>query len=216
MSLFFRPYPSPVIRPQGHAEFLDNMISLWHHHSMPEPDLSELRAMESVLTAIHSLKTEAQVRVLRWVTEQLELGLDMRIAFRKAAPTINRSYIELAYERASHGLNTPSEFLAEVRPRSIVDRVLTIATCLQMRSDDPDKVLLTARDINAVLRSVGRPVTNVTDCLNTLTHRNPPHISRHALTDKWRGKHGYRVTEAGIDHVYKMIVFRDDDNEKAR
>jgi hypothetical protein len=178
---------------------------------MSEPDLSELRAMESVLTTLYPLKTDAQVRVLRWTVEQLELGLDMKIAFRNATPSQNRSYIELAYERTLHALDTPSELLAAARPRSIVDRVLAVAACLQFRKDDPDRSLLTAREINTGLRSVGRVVTNVTDCLNTLMQRNPPHVSRHRIEGDPRVKHGYRVTEAGIDHIYKLIVFRESD-----
>lgn len=177
---------------------------------MSEPDLSELRAMEAVLTALHPLKTDAQMRVLRWVIEQFELGLDIKLAFRNVTQSKNRSYIDLAHERAFHGLDTPSEFLAAVGPRSIVDRVLAVAVFLQLHKDDSGQPLLNAREINVSLRSVGRAVTNVTDCLNTLTQRNPPHISRHHFTGDPRFKHGYRVTEAGIDHVFKQIVLRSD------
>jgi hypothetical protein len=178
---------------------------------MPEPDLADLQAAETVLKALHPLRTDEQVRVLRWVAEKLELGLDMKLAFRRAAESPNRTYIDLAHERARHGLDTPSEFLAEAKPQSIVDRVLVMATFLQFRCDDPDKDLLSARQINTALRMVGKPVGNVTDCLNTLRERNPPHIFRKPRSVDQNQRTGYRVTEAGIDHVFRMMVFRDAD-----
>jgi|SRR5438093_6442300 len=181
---------------------------------MSEPNLADIRAAETVLTALHPLKTEEQVRVLRWVVEKLDLALDMRLAFRRAAASPNRSYIELAHERAKHGLETPSEFLAEVKPRTIVDRVLAMATFLQLRSDDPDKAVLSGKEINDALRSQGRAVRNITDCLNTLMERNPAHVARGIRSAGNNQRRGYQVTEAGIDHVFRLIVLQDAD-EKA-
>jgi hypothetical protein len=196
------------------ATTLGAWIMLGYIPSMAEPDLADLRAIKTVLTALHPLKTVDQVKVLQWVIEKLEIGLDMKLALRRISAPANRSFIELAHERAAHGLHTPSEFIAEARPKSIVDGVLAMAVFLQLAAEDPDKSLLTGREINASLRNIGRAVTNITDCLNTLTKRNPSHIERHYLRGAEPQRNGYRVTEAGIDHVFKMMVFRED-NEKA-
>jgi hypothetical protein len=172
---------------------------------MADPDLSDLRAIEAILGVMKPLDTKDQVRVLTWVIEKLDLSLDMKLAVASARSRY-RSYIELAWEKAPHVMDYPSEFITAAAPSSMADRVLSAATFLQMQNDDPDTVVITGKEINTTLRKMGLAVKNVTDCMYTLIRRSPPHMVEAGRAPNRRAWKGYRVTESGIDHVYERIV----------
>jgi hypothetical protein len=172
---------------------------------MTEHDVAEIRAMEAVLTAVSPLKPKEQVRVLAWLIEKLDLALDIKVAMKDARPQY-RSYVELAWEMVPHLMDTESEFVSATAPGSMADRVLSIATFLQMKADDPDAATLTGRDINLALKRMRLPVSNVTDCIYTLMKRSPPHILEAGRTAGRKDWKNYRVTESGIDYIYQQIV----------
>jgi hypothetical protein len=172
---------------------------------MSEPNLNDIRAVETILTAMSSLDVKDQVRVLAWVIEKLDLALDIKLAMRNARPT-HRSYMEMAWEKAPHVMETATEFVSAAAPDSMADRVLIIATFLQMKSDDPDRVILTGREINAALRNMRLSVVNVTDCVYTLMRRTPPHMVQAGRAPNRKDWKGYQVTESGIEYVYERIV----------
>jgi hypothetical protein len=172
---------------------------------MTEPNLDDLRAIETVLTAITPLDTKDQVRVLTWVIEKLDLALDMKLAIRDATAK-HRSYIEMAWEKAPDAMQSPSEFVSAAAPESIADRVLIAATFLQMNGDDPDRAIVTGKEINATLRRMRLGVSNVTDAIYTVMRRSPPHIVEAGRVPGRRDWKGYRVTESGIEYVYERIV----------
>lgn len=172
---------------------------------MTEPNLSDLRAVETVLTAVHPLETRDQVRVLTWVIEKLDLGLDMKIAMKNARSKY-RSYIEMAYEKVPEAMDSVDQFLSAAAAQSLADRVLVVATFLQLQSDDPDAAIITGNEINATLRNMRLAVSNVTDCIYTLIRRTPPHMVHAGRAPNRRDWKGYRVTEPGIEYVYERIV----------
>src|SRR5437879_371640 len=172
---------------------------------MSEPNLNDLRAMETILKTMSPLDEKDRVRVLTWVIEKLDLALDIKLAIRNARPA-HRSYIEMAWEKAPHVMESASEFIAAAAPDSMADRVLIIAAFLQMKSDDPDRVILTGREINAALRNMHLSVTNVTDCIYTLMKRTQPHMVEAGRSPSRKDWKGYQVTESGIAYVYERIV----------
>ena len=172
---------------------------------MTEPNLDDLRAIETILTALHSLDLKDQVRVLTWVIEKLDLGLDLKLAM-KGARAKNRNYIEMAWEKAPTAMESVPEFLAAASPASMADRVLVVATFLQLASENPDTTTLTGKEINDALRRMRLAVSNVADCVYTLMRRSPPHMIEAGKVPNRKGWKGYRVTESGIDYVYERIV----------
>jgi hypothetical protein len=178
---------------------------------MTEPDFTDLRAIETILNALKSLDAKDQVRVLTWVIDKLELALDMKLAIKNARLNY-RNHIEMAWDKVPRAMESASEFLAAAAPESMADRVLVIATFLQLRHDDPDRTIVTGREINGALRNMRLSVSNVTDCIYTLVRRSPPHIAEAGRAPNRRDWKGYRVTESGIDYVYERIVqFGSDD-----
>ncbi|SRR6266496_4408717 len=172
---------------------------------MSEPNLNDIRAIETILKAMSPLDEKDRVRVLTWVIEKLDLALDIKLAIRNGRPT-HRSYIEMAWEKAPHVMESASEFVAAAAPDSMADRVLVIAAFLQMKSDDPDHTILTGREINAGLRNMRLSVTNVTDCVYTLMKRTPPHMVEAGRAPNRKDWKGYQVTESGFEYVYERIV----------
>jgi hypothetical protein len=146
------------------------------------------------------------------VIEKLDLGLDMKLAVANARSKY-RSYMELAWEKSPHVMDHASEFVAAASPQLMADRVLIIATFLQMNAEDPDSAIVTGKEINTALRNMGLAVKNVTDCIYTLIRRTPPHMVEAGRAANRRAWKGYHVTETGIDYVYERIV-RYSSNEK--
>lgn len=182
---------------------------------MSEPNLDDLRAIETILMTMSPLAGKEQVRVLTWVIEKLDLALDMKLAIRNARSE-HRSYIDMAWEKAGHLMDHPSEFLAAAATESMADRVLVIATFLQMRLDNPDRGTLTGREINAALRNMRLSVANVTDCIYTLMERTPAHMIEAGRSQHQKNWKAYRVTESGIDYVYERIALHNSDDKSAR
>ena len=172
---------------------------------MTEPDLRDIRAMETILSTMHPLDTRDQVRVLTWVIDRLDLGLDVKMAMNNARPKY-RSYIDMAYEKVPHAMDSATEFLSAAAPESLADRVLAVATFLQLNADDPDRVIITGNEINTALRNMRLAVSNITDCIYTLIRRTPPHMVHAGRAPNRRDWKGYRVTESGVDYVYERIV----------
>jgi hypothetical protein len=179
---------------------------------MAEPNLADLRAIETILKAMHALDVRDQVRVLTWVIDKLDLGLDLRVAMR-GARSKNRNYVELAWEKVPEAMESAPEFLAAASPASMADRVLIVATFLQMASDDPETAMLTGKQINDALRKMRLAVSNVADCVYTLMKRSPPHMLEVGNAPNRKGWKSYRVTESGIDYVYERIVHQESKNK---
>ena len=110
--------------------------------AVTEPNLADVRAIETILKAMHPLDMKDQVRVLTWVIEKLDLALDLKVAMRGTRSKY-RNYIEMAWEKAPNAMESAPEFLAAASPTSMADRVLVTATFLQMASDNPDTATLT-------------------------------------------------------------------------
>lgn len=172
---------------------------------MTEPNLADLRAIETILKAMHPLDMKDQVRVLTWVIDKLDLALDLKVAMR-GARSKNRNYIEMAWEKVPEAMESAPEFLAAAAPTSMADRVLVIATFLQMATDNPDIATLTGKQINDALRKMRLAVSNVADCVYTLMRRSPAHMIEAGKAPNRKGWKDYRVTESGIDYVYERIV----------
>lgn len=115
----------------------------------------------------------------------------------------------MAWEKVPEAMESAPEFLAAAAPTSMADRVLVMATFLQMASDNPDTANLTGKQINDALRKMRLAVTNVADCVYTLMKRSPPHMIEAGKAPDRKDWKGYRVTESGIDHVYERIVHQE-------
>jgi hypothetical protein len=172
---------------------------------MSEPNLADLRAMETILRVMTPLQPKEQIRVLAWVIDKLDLALDMKLASRDLRPQ-HRNYIDLAWEMVPDVLNSENEFLAAAAPDSLADRVLVMATYLQMHADDPDTAFVTGREINGALRKMRLAVPNITDCIYTLMKRSPAHMVEWGRVPDRKSWKGYQVTESGIQYVYERIV----------
>lgn len=166
--------------------------------------LTDLKALETILKTLQPLTEDERERVIRWACEKLEIHLTSpgRVgggAIKTAAA------IDAAFEKHPGGFQNAGEFLAAASPASDADRVLCVAAYLQDFGDTPNATL-SGKQINDELKNLGHGVKNITDSINTLKARKPQHMIQVKKGGKakqaWKE---YRVTRAGVEHAYRLI-----------
>ena len=114
------------------------------------------------------------------------------------------SVIDAVFERRKGGFQSIGEFVAAASSRPMSTKYWR-PVFLQDFSDDPQRKL-SGREINEELKHLGYGVKNITDCINSLKSRSPQHMiqtkKNSSAKQAWKE---YRVTRAGIDHIYQMI-----------
>lgn len=174
-----------------------------------KPDLTpfqmtDLKALETVLKTLQPLSEAERERVLRWASEKL--GIQLTASRHVGSGGMKKAAaIDVAFEKHPDGFENVSEFLAAASAASDVDRVLCVAAYLQDFSDSQD-VTLSGKQINDELKNLGHGVKNITDSINTLKARKPQHMIQVKKSGKakqaWKE---YRVTRAGVDYAYRLI-----------
>jgi hypothetical protein len=166
--------------------------------------LTDLKALETILKTLEPLSEDERERVLRWASEKL--GIQQAPLGRVGSGALKKPVaIEAAFEKHPGGFQNVGEFLAAASPASDADRVLCVAVYLQDFSASPDATL-SGKQINDELKNLGHGVKNITDSINTLKSRKPQHMIQTKKAGKakqaWKE---YRVTRAGVEHAYRLI-----------
>jgi hypothetical protein len=170
-------------------------------------DLADLKATEQILRILGSFSKPDQERIVRWVSEKLDLG--SRVPHSSPRATSIGAAIE---ERAAAPSSTHSsvgEFLASARAKTDTERVLAVATYLQEYGGQTE---LTGAQINSELRHMGHGVSNITDVINTLKDKKPQlmiQTRKEGTTKQARKK--YKVTAAGIEFMRGVTNVEGDD-----
>lgn len=173
--------------------------------------LTDLKALETILKTLKPLSEDERERVLRWAGEKL--GIQTALG-RGGGALKKTAAVEAAFEKHPDGFQSIGEFFAATSPDSDADRVLCAAVYLQDFSETPD-VRLSGKQINDELKNLGHGVKNITDSINTLKSRKPQHMiqTRKAGKSKQAWKE-YRVTQAGIEYAYRLISEGKDDKNQ--
>jgi hypothetical protein len=165
--------------------------------------LTDLKALQTILQALEPLPEDERARVLRWAGERLGI---QQVLPGRAGGAVKAAAIDAAFEKHPGGFHSVGEFLAAASPETDVDRVLCVAVYLQDFSESPDTTTLSGKQINDQLKDLGHGVKNITDAINTLKERKPQHMIQTKKAGKaqqaWKE---YRVTRAGVDYAYKLI-----------
>ena len=166
--------------------------------------LTDLKALETILKTLEPLSEEERERVLRWAIEKL--GIQQAVLGRAGGGAPQKmAAIDAAFEKHPGGFENVGEFLAAASPTSDADRVLCVAAYLQDFSESPDTTL-SGKQINDELKNLGHGVKNITDSINTLKSRKPQHMIQTKKSGRskqaWKE---YRVTRAGVDYAYRLI-----------
>jgi hypothetical protein len=175
--------------------------------------LTDLKALETILKTLEPLSADERERVLRWASEKL--GIQQAVLGRAGSGAVKKTAaIDVAFEKHPGGFQNVGEFLAAASPASDADRVLCVAVYLQDFSESPDATTLSGKQINDELKNLGHGVKNITDSINTLKSRKPQHMiqTRKAGRAKQAWKE-YRVTRAGVEHAYRLISEGNGENQ---
>lgn len=179
----------------------------------PALQLTDLKALETILRTLEPLSQDERERVLRWASEKL--GIQQAALGRAGGGPLKKiAAIDAAFEKHPAGFQSVGEFLAAASPTSDADRVLCVAVYLQDFSESSDATL-SGKQINDELKNLGHGVKNITDSINTLKARKPQHMIQTKKSGKskqaWKE---YRVTRAGIEYVYRLISEDDGKNSE--
>lgn len=168
-------------------------------------EFADLRALEIVLKTLDPLLPEERERVLRWTIEKLKIVGLSTMPSKTTSPHLRQNPVDTAFERHSSGFQSIGDFVAAAKPNTDADRVLAVAVYLQDFAEDTTRSL-TGKEINDELKHLGHGVKNITDCINTLKARSPQHMIQTrkggSVKQAWKE---YRVTRAGLDHIYRLI-----------
>jgi hypothetical protein len=169
-------------------------------------DLSDLKAVETILNTLQAFEAGDQQRILRWVGEKL--GLSEVVRTNGAAPGPSRSggarETEPGLPSTIDSFDHVAELLAAARPRTDSQRALLAATYLQFK-DGQER--LTGQLINTVLKDLGHQSKNITDAITALMRRKPALMVQIAKTGSSRqARKVYKVTHAGREQVARMLA----------
>jgi hypothetical protein len=168
---------------------------MWHYPSMTTKldsqvlQLTDLRALETILKTLEPLPEDERERVLRWACEKL--GIQQAVLVPTRGGGVKKmTAMDAAFEQHPGGFQSIGEFLAAASPGSDADRVLCVAVYLQDFSESPDTTL-SGKQINDQLKDLGHGVKNITDSINTLKLRKPQHMIQTKKAGKskqaWKG-----------------------------
>jgi DNA-binding PadR family transcriptional regulator len=156
---------------------------------------TEIKAMQTISTALQSLEPDAVRRVLKWANERFQI--------RSPAPTMP-DYSPHGSENPPQAFNEFSDLFDAANPMMDVDKALLAAYWFQVvqKHDDLDSLQL-----NTELKHLGHPSGNITRALDNLINRSPRLVmqTRKDGTTKQARKR-YKLTREGIRAVEKMIA----------
>lgn len=156
---------------------------------------AEIKAMQTISTALQSLEPDAIRRVLKWANERFQV--------KSISPTIP--------DHDSHGSENPppafnefSDLFDAANPTMDVDKALVAAFWFQVVQKHDD---LDSQQLNNELKHLGHPSGNITRALENLINRSPRLVmqTRKGGTTKQARKR-YKLTREGIRAVQNMIA----------
>lgn len=168
----------------------------------------ELKAMESVFETMKNLSDDSKLRIVKWLTDKFQL--DLKLPNRKGST--DESKVSSYQKNNIESFGSIEDLFSHVDPKDTSDKVLVVASFLQVNHQKPD---LTGIEINRALRDLGHGVKNITNAIQSLIDRKPKLMiqTRKTGTTK-QAKKKYKVTSEGLKRVREMLqISTEDTNE---
>src|SRR5437870_3698262 len=122
---------------------------------------TEIKAMQTISTALQALESDAVRRVLKWANERFQV--------KSAAPTMP-DYSPQGSENPPQAFNEFSDLFDAANPTMDVDKALVAAYWFQVVQKHDD---LDSQQLNTELKHLGHPSSNITRALDSLMNRTP-------------------------------------------
>src|SRR5437870_2003199 len=122
----------------------------------------EIGAIKQLAAALGALDAEARARVLRWAAERYGV---------RAAPKLHVSRVFGGSDDAAPPQFADlAELYAAADPKTEADKALVAGYWIQYVQGEPE---LAAQAVNAALKELGYPVSNITSAFDTLKAQTP-------------------------------------------
>jgi hypothetical protein len=158
----------------------------------------ELNTMSTIAKTLSGLPdNESRVRVLRWVTEKLGLGLSSAAILDQEEDTAQPS------GNMQQGFDIFADLLDEVSPLNDVEKALTGAYWFQAIQNNPS---WNSYQVNDILKDTGQGIGNVTRALDNAEARNPALVRQIEKSGKSKqARKTYKLTTSGIEFIVKRL-----------
>ena len=170
----------------------------------------ELEALSKVNDAIKNLPEDAKIRVVAWLINKYSIYSNQPAnASMPPKKLLSENGVEEKEIVEGDGqqiasFSSPAEFFAKCSPSKPSEKILVIAAYLQTKNSEKD---LSGFEINQVLKNMGHKVENITHKMDTLMGQKPQLMIQTKKSGNSRqAKKSYRVTDAGIKEVEKLIL----------
>jgi hypothetical protein len=165
----------------------------------------EINAMKLALEAVKDLEPEAQKRVMKWVSDRLNLSVYQEIPSNTqfSSSKLGRQPLPLHDHHGLAGFDSLAELLGCTNVKTDTNRVLVAAAYEQEKNRKRE---LTGREINRELQHIGHRVGNVTRAIDQLKAKRPQlmiQLKKEGSTQQAKKK--YRVTIEGVKAVEALI-----------
>ena len=168
---------------------------------------AEVEAMGTIEKTMIGLKDEEAQRVLRWANDRF--GGDLATAEKAPVrrPGAKRPGGNGGADETQETFERISDLMDAAGPSTGVERVLVGSYWFQVLQGEES---VTGQQVNAELKDLGHPVSNITDAFGGLMKQKPGlarQVQKSGTSRQARKK--YRLTDAGIRRVQKMLASED-------
>jgi len=161
--------------------------------------------MGTIEGALNGLEDEEVQRVLRWANDRFGGGAAAPVQRQTAEPFSSNgdtNKTDKQFERIS-------DLMDAAGPSNGVEHVLVGSYWFQVLQGEES---VTGQQVNAELKDLGHPVSNITDSFGSLMKKRPGlarQVQKTGTSKQARKK--YRLTDAGIRQVQKMLAGESND-----
>lgn len=167
---------------------------------------TELKAMSQIFDALSGLDADAQLRIIKWVTEKFGLVVPRSVVAGKERDSA-RQPTDISSSNADIQFRDFADLFDAARPATDVEKALVAGYWEQFGKGNSD---FASQSVNDELKQLGHPVGNITRALSGLIDVRP------ALVQQLRKDGGtkqarktYRLTAAGQRKVDQMCAAAD-------
>lgn len=173
-----------------------------NEHQVDEmKEVDELTAIKNAYDALKNLDDAGKQRAFSWLQNKLNISKQSQGNIPLSDNSEHKSEIN---NGTIESFASVPDIFAAANAKKEVDKVLLVASYLQLKNNMPD---LTGRDVNKELQHLGHAVKNITTTIQGLIDKKPQLMIQTWKSGKSKqAQKKYKVTSAGIDAAKKLLV----------
>jgi hypothetical protein len=174
----------------------------------------EIQAMSDCYLALQNLDNDSRGRVIGWLASKFNINQTLgNLSVKGAQKDEGLPFHDQGQDRTTPPGSTSetnitdfenvADIFAKANPKTDADKVLVVATFLQLKNSLQD---FASFDVQKELKHLGHGVTNITTSMGILEGKKPKLIIQTRKEGKSRqAKKKYKVTQEGIKTVKEFL-----------